>query len=344
MVTIAVDAMGGDDAPKAEVEGAIRAARSLGVRVILVGKQDIVRAELDRHEGVADLPIEVLHASEQITMEDSAAKAMRNKRDSSIRVAARLVRDGLADGVVSAGNTGAVMATVKTVQGMLPGVDRPALASAFPTVKGTPVVVVDVGANVDCSPRMLAQFAVMGDIYSRVIFRTHRPRVGLLSIGEEEHKGNDLTRAATPLLKALPIHFIGNVEGRDIYAGKTDVIVCDGFIGNVALKVSEGLVEMMSKMLRESLEATITRKIGSLLARAAFHEFKKRVDYSEYGGAPLLGVKGVCIVTHGRSNANAIKNAIRVAAEFAEGKVNERIEAELSQGQMAGVTASARAD
>jgi glycerol-3-phosphate acyltransferase PlsX len=336
--------MGGDDAPKAEVEGAIRAARSLGVRVILVGKQDIVRAELDQHEDIGDLPIEVLHASEQITMEDSAAKAMRNKRDSSIRVAARLVRDGLADGVVSAGNTGAVMATAKLVQGMLPGVDRPALASAFPTAKGTPVVVVDVGANVDCSPRMLAQFAVMGDIYSRVIFRTHRPRVGLLSIGEEEHKGNDLTRAATPLLKALPIHFIGNVEGRDIYAGKTDVIVCDGFIGNVALKVSEGLVEMMSKMLRESLEATITRKIGSLLARTAFNEFKKRVDYSEYGGAPLLGVKGVCIVTHGRSNANAIKNAIRVAVEFAEGKVNERIEAELAQGQMAGVTAAGRAD
>jgi glycerol-3-phosphate acyltransferase PlsX len=334
MVTIAVDAMGGDDAPKAEVEGAIRAARSLGVRVILVGKQDIVRAELDKHSEISDLPIEVQHASERITMEDSAGKAMRNKRDSSIRVGARLVRDGAADGVVSAGNTGAVMATVKTVQGMLPGVDRPALASAFPTVKGTPVVVVDVGANVDSSPRMLAQFAVMGDIYSRVIFRTHRPRVGLLSIGEEEHKGNELTRAATPLLKALPIHFIGNVEGRDIYAGNTDVIVCDGFIGNVALKVSEGLVEMMSKMLRESLEATLTRKIGSLLARTAFNEFKKRVDYSEYGGAPLLGVKGVCIVTHGRSNANAIKNAIRVAAEFAEGRVNERIEAELA-GHMA---------
>jgi glycerol-3-phosphate acyltransferase PlsX len=334
MVTIAVDAMGGDDAPKAEVEGAIRAARSLGVRVILVGKQDLLRAELSLHADIADLPIEVHHASEQITMEDSAGKAMRNKRDSSIRVAARLVRDGVADGVVSAGNTGAVMATVKTVQGMLPGVDRPALASAFPTVKGTPVVVVDVGANVDCSPRMLAQFAVMGDIYSRVIFHTQRPRVGLLSIGEEEHKGNDLTRAATPLLKALPIHFIGNVEGRDIYAGKTDVIVCDGFIGNVALKVSEGLVEMMSKMLRESLEATITRKLGSLLARTAFNEFKKRVDYSEYGGAPLLGVKGVCIVTHGRPNANAIRNAIRVAAEFADGKVNERIEAELA-GHMA---------
>jgi glycerol-3-phosphate acyltransferase PlsX len=344
MVTIAVDAMGGDDAPKAEVEGAIRAARALGIRVILVGKQDIVRAELRKHDDVSDLPIEVQHASEQITMEDSAAKAVKNKRDSSIRVAARLVRDGVADGFVSAGNTGAVMATAKVVQTMLPGVDRPALASVFPTLKGTPVVVVDVGANVDCSPRMLAQFAVMGDIYSRVIFHTHRPRVGLLSIGEEEHKGNDLTRAATPLLKALPIHFIGNVEGRDIYAGDTDVIVCDGFIGNVALKVSEGLVEMVYQMLRESLEATITRKIGYVLARTAFKEFKKRVDYSEYGGAPLLGVKGVCIITHGRPNANAIKNAIRVAAEFAEGKVNERIEAELAIGQLAGVTAAAKAD
>jgi glycerol-3-phosphate acyltransferase PlsX len=343
MVTIAVDAMGGDDAPKAEVEGAIRAARSLGVRVILVGKQDIVRAELNRHDDVQDLHLDVHHASEQVTMDDSI-KAVRQKRDSSLRVAARLVNDGVADGFVSAGNTGAVMATAKFVQGMLPGVDRPALASVFPTLKGTPVVVVDVGANVDCSPRMLAQFAVMGDIYSRVIFRTPRPRVGLLSIGEEEHKGNELTRSATPLLKALPIHFIGNVEGRDIYAGDTDVIVCDGFIGNVALKVSEGLVEMVYQMLRESLEATITRKIGYVLARKAFKEFKKRVDYSEYGGAPLLGVKGVCIITHGRPNANAIKNAIRVAAEFADGNVNERIEAELAHSHMVGVTAAAKAD
>src|SRR5271170_5536731 len=328
MVTIAVDAMGGDDAPKAEVEGAIRAARSLGIRVILVGKQDVVRAELSRHEDIADLPIEVHHASEHVTMEDSVAK-VRNKRDSSVRVAARLVRDGVADGFVSAGNTGAVMATSKLVQGMLPGVDRPALAAAFPTFKGTPVVVVDVGANVDCTPNMLAQFAIMGDIYSRVIFHTGRPRVGLLSIGEEEHKGNDLTRAATPLLKALPINFIGNVEGRDIYSGIADVVVCDGFIGNVALKVSEGLVELFKDLLRESLEATITRKIGYVLSRAAYRDFRKRVDYSEYGGAPLLGVKGVNIICHGRSNANAIKNAIRVAAEFAQGKINEKIAAEL---------------
>jgi phosphate acyltransferase len=344
MVTIAVDAMGGDHAPKAEVEGAIRATRSLGVRVILVGKPDVVERELAQHEGSRDLPIEIQHASEVVTMDDSAAKAVRTKRDSSIRVAARLVRDGTAQGMVSAGNTGAVMATAKMVQGMIPGVDRPALASAFPTLKGTPVVVVDVGANVDCSPRMLAQFAIMGEIYSRVIFHRDRPRVGLLSIGEEEHKGNELTRSATPLLKSLPINFIGNVEGRDIYTGDIDVIVCDGFIGNVALKVSEGLVDMISKMLRESLEATITRKIGYVLSRTAFHDFKKRVDYSEYGGAPLLGVKGVCIIAHGRSNANAIKNAIRVAKEFAGGHANERIEAELASGPFASATVAAKAD
>lgn len=343
MVTIAVDAMGGDHAPKAEVDGSIRAARTLGVKIILVGKQDVVRKELAQHEGVGGLPIEIQHASEHITMEDSAAKAVRTKRDSSIRVASRLVRDGLAQGVVSAGNTGAVMATAKMVQGMLPGVDRPALASAFPTLKGSPVVVVDVGANVDCSPRMLAQFAVMGEIYSRVIFHKQRPRVGLLSIGEEEHKGNELTRSATPLLKALPINFIGNVEGGDIFAGETDVVVCDGFVGNVALKVGEGLVDMIYQMLRESLEATITRKIGYVLSRAAFQDFKKRLDYSEHGGAPLLGVKGVCIITHGRSNANAIKNAIRIAAELAGGKANERIAAELALGHNP-TTAAARAD
>jgi glycerol-3-phosphate acyltransferase PlsX len=338
MLTIAVDAMGGDHAPKAEVDGSIRAAKALGVKIILVGKQDVLRAELAQHGDWQGLPIEILHASERVTMEDSAAKAVRSKRDSSIRVASRLVRDGVAHGVVSAGNTGAVMATAKMVQGMVPGVDRPALASAFPTLKGTPVVVVD--ANVDCSPRMLAQFAVMGDIYSRVAFRKPRPRVGLLSIGEEEHKGNELTRAVTPLLKALPLHFIGNVEGGDIFTGDLDVIVCDGFVGNVALKVGEGLVDMIYQMLRESLEATITRKIGYVLSRTAFHDFKKRLDYSEHGGAPLLGVKGVCIITHGRSNANAIKNAIRVAKELAGGKINERIEAELSNGHAPSASAA----
>ncbi len=326
MVTIAVDALGGDHAPKPEVEGAIRAVKSLDVRVILVGKKDLVEAELANHPGCRDLPIEVLHAGERITMEDSAAKAARSKKDSSMHVASRLVQNGVAQGFVSAGNTGACMAIAKMVQGKVPGVDRPALSGVFPTLKGKPVVVVDVGANVDCSPEMLAQFAVMGEIYSRLVLHTFNPRVGLLSIGEEEHKGNDLTRSVTPLLKALPMNFIGNVEGRDIYSGIADVIVCDGFIGNVALKVSEGLVDMIKSMLRESLEATITRKIGYVLSRAAYTDFKKRVDYSEFGGAPLLGVKGVCIICHGRSDANAMKNAIRVAAEFSQGQINQQIE------------------
>jgi len=329
MLTIAVDALGGDHAPKSEVEGAIRAARSLGLRVILVGQQDVVRRELEQHDGHGDLPIEIVHASERVTMDDGAAKAFRTKRDSSLRVACRLVREGIAQGLVSAGNTGAVMATAKMVQGVVPGVDRPALAGVFPTVVGSPVIVVDVGANIDCSPRQLAQFAVMGEIYSRIILRRPKPRVGLLSIGEEEHKGNLLTREAMPLLKGLNLNFVGNVEGRDIYSGKVDVVVCDGFIGNVALKVSEGLGDMVKQLLHESLEATITRKIGYVLSRTAFTDFKKRLDYSEYGGAPLLGVRGVCIICHGRSNANAIRNAIRVAAEFSEGQINHRIESEL---------------
>lgn len=331
MVTIAVDAMGGDHAPRTEVEGAIRAAKSLDVKIILVGREDALRDELSRHDGARSLPIQIVHASERVTMEDSAAKAVRGKRDSSIRVACRLVRDGIAEGLVSAGNTGAVMVTAKLVQGMLPGVDRPALASAFPTLTGRPAVMVDVGANVDCTERMLAQFAVMGEIYSRVIFHVENPRVGLLSNGEEEHKGNEVTRRAHALLKTLPLNFIGNVEGGELYSGHTDVLVCDGFIGNVALKVSEGLVDVIKQMLQESLEATIAGKIGYVLSRAAYAAFKKRVDYSEYGGAPLLGVRGVCIICHGRSNANAIKNAIRVAAEFSSGKINNRIERELQR-------------
>jgi glycerol-3-phosphate acyltransferase PlsX len=329
MVTIAVDAMGGDHAPQAEVAGAVLAAKELNIQVILAGREELVRAELARHSGARDLPIEVVHASEQITMEDSAAKAVRTKRDSSLRVASRLVRDGAAQGFVSAGNTGAVMATAKMVQGVVAGVDRPGLAAVFPTLPGTPVVVLDVGANVDCSPRMLAQFAVMGDIYSRTILHIPKPRIGLLSIGEEDHKGNELTRTTASLLKTLPLQFCGNVEGRDVYTGQADVVVCDGFNGNVLLKVSEGLVEMIRKMLKESLSANLIRKAGYVLARGAFADFRKRVDYSEYGGAPLLGVKGVCIICHGRSNANAIKNAIRIAAEFSSGGINQKIENEL---------------
>ncbi len=339
MVTIALDVMGGDQFPKPEIEGAIQAAKHLGVSMILVGREKVIRKELDRcHPGWAKLPVDIKHASEQITMEDSAGKAVRAKKDSSIRVASRLVRDGTAQGVVSAGNTGAVMATAKMIQGMLPGVDRPALASVFPTLNGTPAVMLDVGANVDCSPKMLAQFAVMGDVYSRVIFHTGKPRVGLLSIGEEEHKGNALTHEARPMLKSLKnLNFIGNVEGQDVYTGSVDVIVCDGFVGNVALKVSEGLVEVIGKLLKQSLKANLVRQTGAYLAHGAFQEFKKRVDYSEYGGAPLLGLNGICVICHGRSNSKAIRNAIRIAKEFAEGKINERIATELDAWASAAV-------
>src|SRR6185503_930338 len=226
--------------------------------------------ELDSHPSSRSLPIEVVHAPERITMDDHAAKAARTKRDSSMHACARMVSTGKADGFMSAGNTGACMAIAKMVLGKIPGVDRPALSGVFPTHKGTPVVVVDVGANVDCEPQMLAQFALMGEIYSRLVLKVEKPRVGLLSIGEEEHKGNALTRDVTPLLKAMDLNFIGNVEGRDLYSGHADVIVCDGFVGNVALKVSEGLVDMIRGMLRESLQATITRKIGYALSRSAY--------------------------------------------------------------------------
>jgi glycerol-3-phosphate acyltransferase PlsX len=332
MVTIALDAMGGDQFPKPEVEGALEAARLYDVKVILVGLEEVIRKELERTPGWESLPVSIRHASEQISMDDSAGKAVRAKKDSSIRVASRLVKSGEAQGVVSAGNTGAVMATAKMVQGMLRGVDRPALASAFPTVTGGSAIMLDVGANVDCSPKMLAQFAVMGSAYARIILKMPNPRVGLLSIGEEEHKGNALTHEAFPLLKALhSILFIGNVEGRDVYTGTVDVIVCDGFVGNVALKTSEGLVEAIRQMLRESMVKTTTRKLGAFLSRGAFADFKKRVDYTEYGGAPLLGLNGICVICHGRSNAKAIANAIRVAKEFSLGKIDEAVASELGR-------------
>jgi glycerol-3-phosphate acyltransferase PlsX len=330
---IALDAMGSDRAPKPEVEGAIQAARHYGTRVLLVGREPQIRLELDRHANAAGLPLEIVHASEVIRMDDKAAQAVRTKRDSSMRVGLRLVREGRAAGFVSAGNTGAAMATAKMVLGALPGVDRPALAAVFPTILGTAASLLDVGANVDCKPENLAQFAVMGEIYFRSIFGTKRPRVGLLSIGEEEGKGNDLTRESFRLLKQLPLNFIGNVEGRDLYNGMVDVIVADGFVGNVALKTSEGVANLVRSVLKESLRATITRQFGALLSRSAFADFKRRLDYSEYGGAPLLGIKGVCIITHGSSNANAIKNSIRVAAECAERGINASIEKGLASLQ-----------
>jgi glycerol-3-phosphate acyltransferase PlsX len=327
---IAIDAMGSDKAPKPEVEGAILAVRQHFARVVLVGREDEIRAELKQHPGSAKLPIEVVHASEVIGMHEKAATAVRSKRDSSMRVGLRLVREEKAHGFVTAGNTGAAMACAKMVLGALPGVDRPALAAVFPTAEGTAAILVDVGANVDCKAQNLEQFAVMGEIYARSIFGVQQPRVGLLSIGEEEGKGNELTREAYLLLRQLPMNFIGNVEGRDLYNGTVDVIVCDGFVGNVALKISEGLVHAVRYLLKESLRSTITSQVGYMLSRRAFADFKKRLDYSEYGGAPLLGIKGVCTIGHGSSNANAMKNAVRVASQFAQSGINRKIEHELA--------------
>lgn len=343
-IDIVVDAMGSDKAPEPEVRGAILAARQFDVRVHLTGPEDILRPLLRQHLRGQKLPVFVVPASEWITMDDKAAQAVRAKRDSTMRVGLKMVREGLASGhhhdgrsgpgkaagFFTAGNTGAAMATAKMVLGMLSGVDRPALATIVPTDRGTPSLLLDVGANVDSDPDNLVQFAVMGHMYAKNVLKIANPRVGLLSIGEEDSKGNSLTRDTLPLLRALPgINFIGNVEGRDLFNGHADVSVCDGFIGNVALKSIEGAAKLFTHSLRESLKSTVTSQVGALLSRRAFAEFKKRLDYSEYGGAPLLGVRGVCIVGHGSSNEKAIMNGIRVAAEFAYADVNSSIEAAL---------------
>jgi glycerol-3-phosphate acyltransferase PlsX len=336
LTTIAVDAMGGDHAPAIEVAGAIAAAHDLRARILLVGREELIREELARqgcpNPRAQRLHIEIVNATEVITMEESVAQAVRRKRDSSIRVAARLVREGRAHGLVSAGNTGAVMATAKLILGTLPSVDRPALAGIFPTLKGNGTVLLDVGANAECKPENLRQFAIMGAIYSRTILGVRNPRVGVMSIGEEDIKGTDLTKETARLLKdSSPINFIGNVEGRDIFTGDVDVIVADGFTGNVILKTSEGLVEAIMGLLKTELGQTIQTQVGAILSRTAFRSVKKRLDYSEFGGAPLLGTKQLCVICHGGSTPKAIRNAIRIAKEFYQGKLNERIERELGE-------------
>jgi phosphate acyltransferase len=329
MTTIALDAMGGDHAPRAEVEGALLAAREFGVSVQVVGVESVVRQELARHRH-SGLSVEIVPATEVITMTDSPSQAFRRKKDSSLHVAAHLVRDGKADALVSAGNTGAVMTVSRFVIGTLPSVDRPALAWAFPNMKDKVSIVLDVGANVDSKPEHLEQFAVMGDIYYRAIWGVKKPRIALLSIGEEETKGNELTREAAARIKQTRLNFTGNVEGRDLFRGNVDVIVCDGFIGNIALKLSEGLAEHISGMLKKAIKSSLRSQIGYALSKRAFDALRRRTDYSEYGGAPLLGIRGITVIGHGRSNANAVKNAIRVASELCRSPVNEKIEQELS--------------
>lgn len=342
MIKIAVDSMGSDNSPHSEVEGAVQAAKAYGVSVVLVGKESLI-APLLKEAGGNGLPIEIRNATQVVAMDEAPTAALRKKKDSSIRVAADLVREKIASGLVSAGNTGAVMATSKMVIGAVPGVDRPALATVLPTLSGH-AVLLDVGANVACKPHHLVQFAVMGHLFSKTIVGIESPRVGLMSIGEEESKGNDLTKEVHRTLKQLHLNFIGNVEGRDIYNGRADVIVCDGFTGNVALKTSEGLIEAVLKLLKDELSSNLKAKVGALLSQQSFKRLKKKLDYSEYGGAPLIGLRGVSIICHGRSSSNAIKNAIRVAKEFAENQVNARLEADLGQigRETRGITSTSR--
>jgi phosphate acyltransferase len=326
-VKIAVDAMGGDYGPAVVVEGAVAAVRDFGASIILVGDKAAVERELARCKA-GELALEVRHASQVVGMAEAPAQALRRKRDSSLRVAADLVRDGEAAALISAGNTGAALAVAMFVVGVLPGVDRPAIAAVLPNLRGF-TVLLDAGANVDPKPKHLVQFAVMGHVYARTILGYANPRVGLLSVGEEEGKGNDLTKEAYDELKDSSLNFVGNVEGRDIYNGRCDVVVTDGFTGNVALKISESLAEMLGSMIREELSRDVRSKLGAALARRAFDRFKRRVDYTEMGGAPLLGINGAAIICHGASPAKAIKNAVRVAREWATTDLNQHVKAAL---------------
>src|SRR5262245_1396683 len=326
---IAVDAMGGDHAPAHPVDGAVAAARTHGLGIDLIGRESAIRSELERHPDIGDLDVRVIDAPDVIEMSESPAKALRRKPGASIRVAAERVAAGHAAAVFSAGHTGASVVAAHAVFGMLGGVDRPALAPRVPTHSGS-AVLIDAGATVECKPSHLLQFGRMGSTYARVGLGVERPRVGLLSIGEEATKGNELTREAHQLLKASPVEFIGNVEARDVYSGNADVIVSDGFTGNVALKISEGLVDVIEALLSDELSRTVTMRVGSLLTRRALRRFKRRVDYSEYGGAPLLGVAGVAIVGHGRSSAKAVRNAVALAYRFASQRFIQRVEQDIA--------------
>jgi glycerol-3-phosphate acyltransferase PlsX len=329
MIWIAVDAMGGDFAPRHVVDGALAAARHFDLGVALVGSPEAIEAEVARHGDVDRGRVRVVEAPDVVAMTEAPAAALRRKPRASIAVAAGTVARGETAALFSAGHTGATVMAAHNAFGMLPGVDRPALAVTIPTL-GRRAILLDAGATVECRPHHLLQFAVMGSVYAHVSLGLPAPRVGLLSIGEEETKGNELTREAHRLLKASSLGFIGNVEARDVYSGGADVIVCDGFTGNVALKISEGLVDVVEALLREELSSTLATRLGSLLTRRALRHFRRRVDYSEYGGAPLLGVAGVAVVGHGRSSAVAVRNAIAMAYGFASDGFIGRIAREIA--------------
>ncbi|NOX81275.1 MAG: phosphate acyltransferase PlsX [Deltaproteobacteria bacterium] len=324
---IALDVMGGDRGSELAISGAISAIREHSdFEVILLGPRELLEKQV-ADSGVAGnlaARLHIEHAPEAISMNESPVEAVRRKKQSSIMVGFDLARNGRVDAVVSAGNSGATLASAVRKLGRLKGVSRPGIASLFPTLK-RPVIIMDVGANVDCRPLHLFQFAIMASSCSRKLLDIKHPRIGLLSIGEEAGKGNALVKETHELLAASSLNFIGNVEGRDIYQGDVDVIVCDGFVGNISLKVSEGLAEAAMQMLRTEIMKTFRAKIGYMLIRRAFESFRKRVDYAEYGGAPLLGINGTGIISHGKSNATAIKNAIEVAANMYRSRLNESI-------------------
>jgi len=321
--------MGGDRAPAHIVDGALAAARHFELGVALVGPLPLLERELVRHgRGDADR-VRLVAADAAVGMAEAPTPALRRKPNASIKVAAELVARGEAAALFSAGHTGATVVAAHAAFGMLPGVDRPALAATIPT-RRQPAILLDVGATVECRPAHLLQFAIMGAMYARVGFGVEQPRVGLLSIGEEETKGNELTREAHRLLKSARLSFIGNIEARDVYNGAADVIVCDGFTGNVALKISEGLVEVVEELLGDELSSTFTMRVGSLLTRRALRRFRRRVDYSEYGGAPLLGVAGIVVVGHGRSGAKAVRNAIAMAYRFSADRFSQRVERDIA--------------
>jgi phosphate acyltransferase len=323
-IKIAVDAMGGDQAPNAVVQGAVLATKELGIPITLVGNPEAIT------RGLAGLTFEpeliTVHPATQVAeMGDSPIDVIRRKKDASIRVALELVKRGEVQGVVSAGNSGATMALAVVVLGKLPGVERPALGAILPSPH-PPTLVIDVGANVDCSSSQLIQFAIMAEPMARYIMKRPNPRIGVLSIGEEESKGNELVHQTVEGLKKTPLNFIGNVEGRDLFSGKVDVIVCDGFVGNICLKLSEGLAEALGQMLKEEIvKAGMVSKLGYQLMKPAFKSFLKRVDYAEYGGVPLLGVNGVVIISHGASGAKAVMNAVRVARRAAQNQIIDQV-------------------
>lgn len=330
---VALDAMGGDYAPAVTIEGAIETVNDFkGIDVILVGDENSIKRELDSKRHLPNR-ISIKHASQVVGMDEAPAAAIRKKRDSSIGRAIELVKNGEADAMVSAGHSGVVMATALLFLRTSPGVDRPAIATIMPTLKA-PFVLIDAGANLYCKPENLYQFGLMGSAYCSAIFGRTEAKVALLSIGEEDTKGNELTKESFKLLKKADINFIGNVDGKDIFTGIADVIVCDGFTGNVVLKISEGLADAIVKILKREIAEQSVGRIAYLLMKSALISFKKKTDYDEYGGAPLLGINGTCIISHGRSTAKAIKNALRVAADFSEKRVYEVIASKIEKGMV----------